>query len=503
MNDIADNWNPDDKLNRKESAAFLTNYLIKRYALASKHGHPDTFVLNIRADWGFGKTFFLQHWAKDLEQVGFPVVFFNSWENDFCDDPLIGFIAEINNGLSGYFKEIPVAKRHLDQALAVGRKLIKPASLGIASIIAKQLSGYSIDQLQKLYSQDNEHDDDGENHSENEISSLISKCADVALKEHLHTKETITLFKKRLSLLIETLQKEPNIQLPLFIFIDELDRCRPTYAIELLEAVKHLFGVPGVYFIVATNLEQLGHSIRAVYGEQFDSERYLKRFFDQEYLLPSPDDACFTAFLFERYSLNEFGTFYTVIEGGIYGSVPADQALFSILCSSFKLGARDQEQVASALQTVLLNWPKGEQIHLAYLLFLIIAKHISTSLFHQLAENQFDISSFTKALSTELRGKATFRTRDIVSGDRYSTTIAERKVLDLLWTYQSLQNKTCKNLWESDYNNIKFPDKIIDAVRQGCPRSYMATETPLPPISDYIRRVSQAGQLIDTKNITH
>lgn len=346
MNGATDNWINDDKLGRKESADFLTNYLTKRYALASKHGHADTFVLNIRADWGFGKTFFLQRWAKDLK-VNYPIVFFNAWENDFCDDPLIGFIAEINVALSGYFKEIPVAKRHLDQALSVGRKLIKPVSLGIASVLAKQLSGYSLDQLHKFYSQDSESEeddsDDGEDKPEGEISSLISKCADVALKEHLDTKATIALFKRRLERLIETLQKEANIQLPLFIFIDELDRCRPTYAIELLEAVKHLFGVNGVYFIVATNLEQLGHSICAVYGERFDSERYLKRFFDQEYLLPTPDNSRFTAFLFERYSLKDFGAFYTAIEDGIYDPIPSDQALFSILCDSFKLGLRDQE----------------------------------------------------------------------------------------------------------------------------------------------------------------
>lgn len=212
MNDVTDNWNPDDKLNRKESADFLTSYLTKRYALASAHGHSDTFVLNIRADWGFGKTFLLQRWARDLRQTGFPVVFFNAWENDFSDDPLIGFIAEINDGLSGYFEKIPLARRHLDQALAVGRKLIKPVSLGIASVLAKQLSGYSIDRLHELYSQDNESEEgngnDGDSKPEGEISSLISKCAEVALKEHLDTKATMLLFKKRLSRLIETLQEE-------------------------------------------------------------------------------------------------------------------------------------------------------------------------------------------------------------------------------------------------------------------------------------------------------
>lgn len=498
MSEVRDNWEPDDKLDRRVSADFLTNYLIKRYELASKHEHADTFVLNIRADWGFGKTFFLQRWAKDLKQIGFPVVFFNAWENDFCDDPLIGFIAEMNDSLSGYFKEIPLAKRHLDQALAVGRKLIKPVSLGVASVIAKQLSGLSIEKLQELYFQDNEEQDnensDEEDKPSGQLSSLISECAKLALKEHLDTKATIALFKKRLERLIKTLEKEANIQLPLFVFIDELDRCRPTYAIELLEAVKHLFGVPGVYFVIATNLEQLGHSICAVYGEQFDAERYLKRFFDQEYLLPMPDSTRFTEFLFSKYSVSELGKLYAVIEQGIYAE-PPEQSLFTILCDSFKLGLRDRDQAAGALQAVLLNWPKQETVHLAYLLFLIIVKQISSPLFRQLAENQLmDSTKFMSALN--LPDSALFKTHSIRSdeGSRGSY-VKECRVCDLLWQYHSLHNHTCDELWKREHNAIKFPDKIGYAISQDCPKSYSSATKPVPPISDYARRVSQSGQL--------
>jgi hypothetical protein len=491
---VNDNWYPDDKLGRKESADFLTSYLIKRYALPSSKA--DSFVLNIRADWGFGKTFFLQHWAVDLENKGFPVVFFNAWENDFCDDPLIGFIAELNDRLSRYFENIPLAQRHLDQALAVGRKLIKPVSLGIASAIAKQLSGLSLEKLQELYFQDRGIQDEiegGGEQTSDSISTLLSQYGEIALKEHLNTKETITLFRKRLARLIDSLKQMEDIQLPLFIFIDELDRCRPTFAIELLEVVKHLFGVPGVYFVVATNLEQLGHSIRAVYGEQFDAERYLKRFFDQEYLLPTPDNIHFSAFLFDQYSLNKFGAFHTCIENGIYGATPSDQMMFSIMSDSFKLGPRDQKQVAEMLQAVLLNWPKNEFIHLDYLLFLIIAKHISTYLFQQLAENQFsDSATFTTALASKLKSNSKFKTHDVVTG---GSMVTEQRIVDLLWTYQSISNMTCKELWDRDYNTIKFPDKILDAVRQGCPRQYPSSVKPVPAITDYARRISQAGQL--------
>jgi hypothetical protein len=82
---------------------------------------------------------------------------------------------------------------------------------------------------------------------------------------------------------------EGKLEKPMFVFIDELDRCRPTYAIELLETVKHLFDIPGLIFVIATDTEQLQHSIKAVYGEGFDSNKYLYRFFDRTFTLKQPD----------------------------------------------------------------------------------------------------------------------------------------------------------------------------------------------------------------------
>lgn len=75
---------------------------------------------------------------------------------------------------------------------------------------------------------------------------------------------------------------------PLFIFIDELDRCRPTYAIEMLETIKHIFDMKNVVFIVATDKEQLEHSIKAVYGSGFNSRLYLDRFFSRSVTLTNP-----------------------------------------------------------------------------------------------------------------------------------------------------------------------------------------------------------------------
>ena len=88
--------------------------------------------------------------------------------------------------------------------------------------------------------------------------------------------------------------------------IDELDRCRPSYAVELLEVAKHLFSVDHIVFVLAINRSQLSHSISGVYGADFDATDYLRRFFDIDFRLPEPDkkqfvDAALTTIGIEGY----------------------------------------------------------------------------------------------------------------------------------------------------------------------------------------------------------
>ena len=90
---------------------------------------------------------------------------------------------------------------------------------------------------------------------------------------------------------------------PLVIMIDELDRCRPSYAIELLEVAKHLFAVDNVVFVLAVNRAELVHSVKALYGSGFDAEGYLRRFFDLDFQLPEPDRKRFVSDLLKTTKL--------------------------------------------------------------------------------------------------------------------------------------------------------------------------------------------------------
>lgn len=112
---------------------------------------------------------------------------------------------------------------------------------------------------------------------------LAGGVVEELIKEQSKTAVHVEEFKKAILEKLGQAAINFNKKKPAFIFIDELDRCRPIYAIELLERVKHFFELEDCRFIVASDSTQLAHSVRAVYGEKFYSERYLSRFFDAEF----------------------------------------------------------------------------------------------------------------------------------------------------------------------------------------------------------------------------
>ena len=379
-------WEPEDKLNRKEASQFLTRYLTGKFESESQgDALGSSFVLNINAHWGFGKTYFLTNWAEDLRLTGYPVVFFNAWENDCFDDPMVAFISEIQSTLEKYLPQEGGAAKQIQPLVKKGRKLLKVGLPILASLAAKKLTGYALEQVVQLYQDaDSQTDDDKAANSRNaELEKVFAKISEdvakKAIKDYEQSKRQIKDFKETLKTLVLQIQESQGKKAPLFIFIDELDRCRPTYAIEVLEKVKHIFDIPGVYFVVATASGQLCYSIKAVYGEGFDAESYLKRFFDQIYEFEKPDYFSFSNYLFAKHGLgDQKGRFFSPLlkEKDSSGrEIDKNIRLFALFAEHFQLGLRDQEQVAKNLMAVCLGWRLPGKIHLAWLLFLMVTKH--------------------------------------------------------------------------------------------------------------------------------
>lgn len=246
----------NDYMDRKPSADFLTKYI-----LSNAH----VKVLNVNSPWGTGKTFFLEHWARMLSDEHV-CVRFNAWETDYSAEPLVALIACIEEQLRD---PVDLASTPVGAALIdTGSLLIKKAGPLIVKGLVRKFSGVELDEL---LGQGAEGAVDGV------VESLI--------KDQAETKHNVKEFKEEVSRRLSQAAANRSLKAPAFIFIDELDRCRPTYAIELLERIKHFFELEDCRFIIASDSVQLAHSIRAVYGQGFHSERYLNRFFDAEFRL--------------------------------------------------------------------------------------------------------------------------------------------------------------------------------------------------------------------------
>ena len=120
---------------------------------------------------------------------------------------------------------------------------------------------------------------------EKEAGQALAAYAQSKLNNYLEARKSLRAFKTLLEELAAELARANN-DLPLVVVIDELDRCRPSYAVELLETAKHLFTVDHVVFVLALNRLELAHSICAVYGSGFDADGCLRRFFDVYFPLP-------------------------------------------------------------------------------------------------------------------------------------------------------------------------------------------------------------------------
>ena len=227
----------------------------------------------IDAPWGDGKTFFvksvqlvleaknsfidvgegiqkdLEGFLKQLDDVEEPFlpVYFNAWENDFTDDPMVALLANMAVELkqTHFCKETDV--------VSVVASIID-AALGVAGFDGGMLA--MVEELRG--------------------SSLIEEY------------ERRTTVRERIRNLAEVGIRE--VANKLVIFIDELDRCRPDFAVRLLEQTKRLFDSDRVILVFATDSRRLADAVGGMYGPGFESERFLERFFDYRLRL-SPVDA--------------------------------------------------------------------------------------------------------------------------------------------------------------------------------------------------------------------
>lgn len=243
----------DDVLERKTISNQLSE-LVERI--------EDPIVLALDDKWGSGKTFFLKRWvaAHTAENNGTATtIYFDAFENDYLTDPLVSLITAVSARLPD---EQAATVRKWKYVAA---KLAKPA-LGIALSVATFGAKQYLD----------------------ELGDVIADAASAEAKDGAQDLWDIEKDRKKAlhdfrNLLSELTQKSAA---PIVIVVDELDRCRPDYALTVLEVIKHFFSVPKVHFILGINGTALENSVKARYGANIDAERYLRKFINVSFSLP-------------------------------------------------------------------------------------------------------------------------------------------------------------------------------------------------------------------------
>ena len=239
-----------DKLGLEPAIARRTNAVLSR--------SPQAIAIDGR--WGTGKTTFMALWAAYLRREGVKVVHFNAWKS-FEADPFKALTKEILRQVNiPQTEQEPPHKRLLaflttNASIAVqGAKLVSTLQPELEEV--SQVMEVGLQAVGNVTRPESPESPDPRVDSPEAFASLLSSAA------------------------------KSWSDRPVVVMVDELDRCSPEYSVEMLQLLEHVFCAKHVVFVVAVNLAELVHSVRAFYGQGFNAEGYLERFFDE--ILPLP-----------------------------------------------------------------------------------------------------------------------------------------------------------------------------------------------------------------------
>ncbi len=334
-----------DPLDRKLCAENLTRLIA---------GSETPLVMSVSAPWGQGKTTFIKMWQAHLKLQGYTTIYFDAWENDFADDPLISFIGALDDLVEQAGDGPTVIKAAYDKVKKGIVKVVKASPKVALNWALKGGMHYITD------------DDPNAADEIEAVSSLAANMMVAELNKQKSVRKQIDDFKKSLAEFAAVASSNGK---PLVVFIDELDRCRPDYTIELLERIKHLFSVEGVIFILSVDRDRLGCAAASQIGFSnadggADADGYLRRFIDLDYYLPEPRSAQYFSYCGDNIALSDCYKGYFLEDWKFYG----------LFANYLGLSLRVQQQIVGQLKVVSDAYPDiGELYAKTVLLYLLIS----------------------------------------------------------------------------------------------------------------------------------
>lgn len=276
--------------NNRTTGSWKNDYLDReKYAVQLERliaNTPGPYVIGMTSSWGSGKTFFLTAWRESLLERRRPCVYFNAWETDHAGDPLVALAAQVSKQVKEQLgTDDAIFDLVLKKASQIARKAPKALIGGIIGII-NQKTGSEIPK---------------------DLAQIFSDSFEVGTAAFLEAEKSREHFKYLINRLAKKASENRQLsnpdrvnnskRFPLLVIIDELDRCRPDYAITLLESIKHLFNETGIVFLISMDADQIFSVIEHTFGLHEKTsgtssnmrQNYLRKFIDIFWALPDPD----------------------------------------------------------------------------------------------------------------------------------------------------------------------------------------------------------------------
>lgn len=383
----------NDKLERKHLCNILTD-------VVSFYGQSGC-VLALGGEWGSGKTTFVKMWRQHLNNREFKTLYFNAWASDYTEDPLIALIAELSE-------------------LSADNGTINKIAAGAVRITASVLKSTLKGVLKKATGIDADV-----------ISDAIDESIDIGKKyldKFEEQKTTLEEFKENLRKYIA----ENAGENPIVFFVDELDRCNPHYAVAVLERIKHLFEIPNIVFVLAVNKKELSNAIQGYYGSsKIDSDEYLRRFIDIDFILPKPKLDAYFDFLYEEYEFDAF--FNNETRKEVFGRKDEPYAFKTValsMCKELNINLRQMDRIFAYSRLALMQF--GSRTYLLPDIYFMLCfwKVMDSQFYNQISKKAFTVQEFLMKLEDKLP-PAFFRKEE----EYYSSSNMVYVVACLLYCY--------------------------------------------------------------------
>lgn len=363
-----------DSLERQPLVEFLSG-LIKRLS--------GPFVMALDSPWGSGKSTLVRMLMEDLKSKGFQCTYFNAWKVDYVTDPLVAMVSSIDRIDLGSEKATTTFRERLKGVKKVTNLVAKRAV--VAGAKALTLGALDVE-------------DEFETVASELAADTITDIVDLFNRES----ELLEKFRAELAAAVAQLAvagKERN----LVFFIDELDRCRPTFAIELLERIKHLFDIQNIVFVLSIDKRQLEASTAAVYGATINSAEYLRRFIDLEYGIPESNSKRYTESLITRFDLEPI----FIERKGSEAAYDKKNFIefFTLLANAMELSLRARERCITRLRVVMDQTPSNHYLDPILVALLIVLRSNKSTLFKDLISGVASAEQVMQFLSSLPGGK--------------------------------------------------------------------------------------------------